>query len=100
VPGEDMKKILAYVWELQYQGPAGNPERGHKVFNEKRCIVCHGAGTGPRLGEAITVFSMVALGWGPGRQMHSDMQKQGLLWPYLSPADVSNLVAYFSTLLQ
>ena len=100
VAGEDMKKILAYVWELQYQGPTGNPERGHKVFNEKRCIVCHSPATGPRPGKAVTVFSMVALGWGPGRQMHAEMQKRDVPWPYLSPADVSNLVAYFSTLLQ
>lgn len=96
VPGDNMRKIMAYVWELQYQGPAGNADRGHKVFNEKRCIVCHQRSPAP--GKTFTASSMVALGWGPGRQMHQKMIAEGLAWPYISPADMANIVAYLNTL--
>lgn len=103
VSAEDMRKILAYVWELQYGGPEGDPERGHKAFNEKRCIVCHQdpsthAPRSPRPGKTFTGFSMIALGWGQGRQMHARMQKDGVPWPYISPVDFSNLVAYLNSL--
>jgi mono/diheme cytochrome c family protein len=61
VPAEDMRKILAYVWDLQYQGPAGNSEQGRRTFNNKRCITCHrdeatGQPKGPRPGQNLTVF--------------------------------------------
>jgi mono/diheme cytochrome c family protein len=96
VLADDMRKIMAYVWELQYQGPEGSADRGHKVFNEKRCIVCHKGSPAP--GKIFTASSMVALGWGPGRQMHQKMIAQGIAWPYLSPADMANLVAYLNKL--
>ena len=38
---DDMRKILAYVWQLQYDGPPGSPVLGQKAFVEKRCVECH-----------------------------------------------------------
>ena len=38
---DDMRKILAYVWQLQYDGPPGNRVLGQKAFVEKRCVECH-----------------------------------------------------------
>jgi mono/diheme cytochrome c family protein len=100
---DEMRKILAYVWELQYMGPPGNAARGQRVFEQKRCITCHndgstGAAKSPRPGKTFTPFSMVALGWSPGRQMHQAMMNKGVRWPYLSADDMSNLVAYLNTL--
>ena len=100
----DMRGILAYVWELQYRGPEGRVSRGERVFEDKGCISCHRSPTpratalSPRPGKTFTPFSMVALGWGSGREMHRQMQQKGVLWPHLSAEDVSNLVAYMNTL--
>lgn len=102
-PG-DFRKIVGYVWELQYRGPAGVASLGERVFDGKGCTSCHrspGAKQtplNPRPGKTFTPFSMVALSWGSGREMHRQMQEKGVRWPRLSPDDVSNLVAYLNTL--
>jgi len=62
---------------------------------QKGCVGCHQA---PIKGkERITAFSIVAAGWGPARQVHHRMLDRGVAWPHLSPADVSNLVAYLNS---
>jgi mono/diheme cytochrome c family protein len=101
----EMRRLLAYVWDLQYTGQAGakgNSVEGAKVFRDKRCINCHkdgatGASRSPRPG-AFSSLSMVALSWGRGRQMHSQLAAKGQAWPELSPDDMANLVAFLNTL--
>ncbi len=99
---EDMRAILAYVWELQYTGQPGSRLQGQYVFERKGCITCHvgddGHAVSPRPGKTFSPYSMVALGWGDGRAMHHSMIGQGVSWPELSAADVANLVAYMSAL--
>jgi len=94
VSPDDMRKLLAYVWQLQYDGPPGSRALGQKAFVEKGCVECH---QGPLKGGRITSFSIVAAAWGPARQAHHRMLTQGVPWPNLSPADVSNLVAYLNS---
>ena len=93
-PG-DMRKLLAYVWQLQYDGPPGSLVLGQKAFTEKGCIECHQDPI--RDGKHITAFSIVAAAWGPARAAHHRMLEKGVPWPNLSPADVSNLVAYLNS---
>jgi len=101
-PG-DFREIVAYVWELQYRGPDGTASRGQQVFESKRCIACHRSPSAetplsPRHGKAFTPYSMIALGWGSGREMHRQMEEKGVAWPTLSPDDVSDVVAFMNTL--
>ncbi len=103
LPLEDMRRILAWVWEAQYQGPHGSPKAGERVFAEAGCVDCHrspanGAPMSPRTGEKFTPWSMVALGWGPAREMHRQMLEKGMAWPKLSPANMNDLVAYLNSL--
>jgi mono/diheme cytochrome c family protein len=101
---DDFKKIVAYVWELQYRGPHGVASRGERVFDTKGCISCHRSplpsqrAQSPHPGKTFTPLSMIALSWGPGREMHRQMQEKGVRWPRLSPDDMANLVAYLNTL--
>jgi mono/diheme cytochrome c family protein len=91
VSPDDMRKILAYIWQLQYDGPPGNRALGQRAFAEKGCIECHQG----RLKDGhITAFSFVAAAWGPARQAHQRILKP---WPSLSPAEVANLVAYLNS---
>ncbi|MBZ5673157.1 MAG: cytochrome c [Acidobacteriia bacterium] len=95
VSPDDMRKLLAYVWQLQYDGPPGSRVLGQKAFVDKGCAGCH---QGPiNKGKPITAFSIVAAAWGPARQAHHRMLTQGVPWPNLSPADVANLVAYLNS---
>ena len=73
VPEGDMRKILAYVWDLQYRGPEGNVARGELAFAAKGCAGCHSdAGTravvSPHPGKVFTPFSMAAIAWGSSRR--------------------------------
>ena len=95
VSPDDMRKLLAYVWQLQYDGPPGSRALGQKAFVDKGCAGCH---QGPiNKGKPITAFSIVAAGWGPARQAHHQIVEKGAAWPNLSPADVANLVAYLNS---
>jgi mono/diheme cytochrome c family protein len=99
---EDFRKILAYVWELQYEGPPGNVDQGHRTFNNKRCIACHrdaatGEARSPRIGQSFTPFSMIALSWGRGRQMHQRIEQEGMRWPSISAHEMKNLVAFLNS---
>jgi cytochrome c2 len=101
-PGE-MRKILAWVWEAQYQGPQGNQAAGQHVFEDAGCISCHrspasGAPMRPRSGEKFTPYSMVVLGWGPARAMHQEMLEKGMAWPKLSAENMNNLVVFLNSL--
>jgi len=86
----EMRKILAWVWEAQYQGPQGNQAAGQRVFEEAGCVTCHRspANAGPMRpgkGEKFTPYSMVVLGWGPARAMHQQMIEKGMAWPNSRP---------------
>jgi mono/diheme cytochrome c family protein len=105
----DMRKILAYVWDLQVRGPEGNVTHGELAFAAKGCAGCHTdaqthAVVSPRPGKVFTPFSMAAIAWGANRdvpskmphRMHREMWNQGAVWPTLSPDDVSDLAAFMN----
>jgi mono/diheme cytochrome c family protein len=97
----DMRKILAYIWDFQYRGPAGNVTLGQLAFAAKGCVVCHNdadtqAVPYPRPGKVFTPFSIAAIAWGLDRTMHHQMLEKGVSWPTLSPENVSDLVAYLN----
>lgn len=100
---EDMRKILAFVWEEQYQGPRGNSAAGERVFESANCINCHrspgnGVAMRPPSHDQFTPWSMVALGWGQERSMHQQMLDRGIAWPKLTPANMNDLTAYLNSL--
>jgi len=99
---EDMRKIAAYVWQLQFQGTAGNGGKGRKVFVEKRCAVCHddpsfSAAKFVRGERMLNPVSMIPVLMNHGPEMQEQMKQRGISWPMLTPDDVSNLVSYLNT---
>ncbi len=89
----EMRKVLAYVWELQYRGPQGNREDGRAVFGAKGCTNCH---DGRAIGKTVTPASLAAIGWGEGRRMHQGIEDQGIAWPQLTPQEITDIVAYLN----
>ena len=99
---EDMRKIVAYVWEQQYLGTAGNAAKGKHAFEAKRCSTCHAAGEAgaPKLpsgNKSFTSVAMISVLWTHGPQMLERMRERGVPWPNLSADDISNLVAYLDS---
>jgi mono/diheme cytochrome c family protein len=98
---EEMRKIVAYVWEKQYLGPAGNAARGEKTFSAKHCATCHndpqsGAPKLPLSSRNYSSVTMMSVLWTHGPTMRQEMLRKGISWPNLSPDDVSNLAAYLN----
>jgi len=90
----DMRAIVGYVWNLQFQD-VGDAAKGAKTFRDKRCLACHAQ---MNRGERVfTAYTMISLWWQHGPLMQADMEKKKVRWPYLSPEDVGNLVAYINT---
>lgn len=100
---DGMAKILAYAWQLQYNGQPGNREQGRTVYASAGCVECHRSpadrsAISPRPGKTFTPFSMVAIGWAKGRDMHQAMEKKGLVWPRLTETDMRDILAYLNFL--
>jgi mono/diheme cytochrome c family protein len=97
---EEMNSVVGYVWRLQYLGEPGRAQRGREVFRAKQCASCHeGPADKPILrGERVfTPFHLIAHVWEHGTLMQQAMKQKGIRWPTLSPADVSDIVAYLNT---
>jgi mono/diheme cytochrome c family protein len=98
---DEMRRIVAYIWERQVLGPAGNASRGEKVFSAKHCATCHndsqsGAPKLPGGSLSYSAVTMMSVLWTHGPQMRQEMMKKGISWPNLSPDDISNLAAYLN----
>lgn len=99
---EEMRRIVGYLWSIQFFEPKGDPQVGRRVFENKRCAMCHeNAQSGaPRLaGQAPgTSFEMVSALWHHGPAMLDKMNQQKLRWPRFNVKEMANLVAYLNTL--
>lgn len=98
----EMRQILSVVWASQFFSPHGDVAKGKHVFESKKCESCHNnASSGaPPLGhraEPYSAISMVSALWEHGPGMLEKMKQQNLAWPHLSPADMTNLIAYLNS---
>lgn len=102
----DIPDLLAYIRsfgggvERVYVQP-GNPQRGQKLFSQKRCAQCHsiderGARVGPDLRAKLKGSFMTIAGamWNHGPKMWAKMAERGVEVPSLSPEEMSDLISY------
>jgi cytochrome c551/c552 len=98
-PGE-MTEILSYLWSRQLFDSRGNPRRGEKLFSEKHCSLCHGAGGAPdlrsRKEKEHTSLTMISALWRHGPEMLDRIKEKGLLWPRLAANDMADIVAFLN----
>ncbi len=100
IPPEEMRKLLGAVWARQFVKPAGDPARGRKVAESKKCLTCHEGGAAPEFSKLKGRFSVLDLTsalWAHGPNMRKQMNEKKIDWPRMSAADVSNLIAYIDT---
>ena len=80
----------------------GTPERGQKLFGEKRCIVCHSVGgkggeVGPDLGKRghhVSLTRFAGLMWNHGPTMWVRMKERGIQVPRLTGQEMADILAY------
>ncbi len=102
VTPDEMRQILSAVWASQFFSPTGDAARGKHVFESKKCESCHNnpASGAPQLERGPGKYSavtMVSALWEHGPAMLEKMKQQKIAWPQLSPADMTNLVAYLNS---
>jgi mono/diheme cytochrome c family protein len=96
--------LVAFLFTLDYFDPPGNAEAGQRLFNEKRCVVCHQVGgtggvVGPSLDALKQYGSPIYLAtamWNHGPQMAEVMKARGIARPTFKDADLRDLIAYIN----
>ena len=99
---DEMRKVVSYIWVLQFFQGGGNATRGKRVFTAKGCAGCHGdsssgapnlAGKGP-----FSDISIVSVLWEHGPRMLERMNERKISWPRFEDAEMGDLIAYMNTL--
>jgi mono/diheme cytochrome c family protein len=83
----------------------GTPERGQKLFVDKRCVVCHavagkGGKVGPDLGTRghhVSLTRFAALMWNHGPTMWGLMKERQIEVPRLTGQEMADILAYIYT---
>jgi cytochrome c2 len=95
ITGEEMRRLVGYLWSIQHFEPAGDARRGERVWNGKRCGACHGAGAAPELrGRRINSIAMVAALWKHGPAMLAEMRRKGFGWPRFKNTELNDLLEF------
>jgi len=93
---EEMKRLVGYLWALQFAAEGGTAARGAKVFEAKGCINCHGKGAERvlALGDRANSYEMISVLWGHGPEMRKQMTAKGVTWPRFQNTEMVDLLAY------
>jgi mono/diheme cytochrome c family protein len=95
----EMRELVGYLVSTQFFEERGDPDKGRKVFAEKRCIVCHdnpssGAPARSTMDGTMTSFGMVAAVWKHGPAMLKRMRAEKIAWPHFSDSEMADVTAY------
>lgn len=100
--GEQITKLAAYVFYIDYFDRPGDIAEGKRVFSRKGCENCHRvAGIGRRIGPDLSPIrkyvSPIFLAqemWNHGPQIKRKMDDLGINWPKFEGEEISNLLAF------
>lgn len=99
---DEMTRIFAYLYSLNYFEPTGDFAKGRQLFHDLNCIVCHSVGNqggsvGPALdqyaGEASTLALASAL-WNHGPKMRRQLPQNHMPMPLFVDAEMADVLAY------
>ncbi len=98
---EETRRIVGYLWSIQFFGRKGDAARGKHVFTAKGCAGCHGAAASgaPSLASEKGNFSstaMMAALWRHGPAMLARMNMNKVPWPRFAGSDMADLIAYLN----
>jgi cytochrome c len=96
---EEMRRLVGYLVATQFFDERGDPGHGKRVFESKRCTVCHddpssGAPGRSVMSGTMTSFGMVAALWKHGPAMLNAMHRRNIPWPRFNGPEMSDVSAY------
>ncbi|MGD0578580.1 MAG: c-type cytochrome [Bryobacteraceae bacterium] len=96
---EEMRRLVGYLVATQFFEERGDPGQGRRVFERKRCSVCHdnpstGAPARAMMAGRMTSYGLVAALWKHGPEMMNRMQRQKIAWPHFEGSEMADLSAY------
>jgi len=100
--GEEMNHLISYIYSLAYVGQLGDPKRGAAVFEQKRCVSCHGlpGKKEQKLGPDLATVAMdsplgvIPAMWNHAIQMEGKMKEKQVAWPRFDGSEMTDLQAY------
>ena len=101
----EMTDLFAFLYSVRSLDEPGDPQRGRKLVEEKKCLSCHaigGQGGGPgadlrRWASYRNPVSWVQAMWNHGGAMQAMMAQRGVGWPQFQAGDMADLIAYVRT---
>lgn len=96
---DEMSDLLAYLFQKRLFDERGDARRGGRVYKDRNCGACHGAGEAPDLaqfrGRFSPLFATSAV-WKHGFQMLEGLEKRRMKWPSLTGTEMADLIAYLN----
>jgi len=100
---DEMFKLIAFVYSLNYFGSTGDPDEGERLLLRKRCLECHSVGNHGAIRESVPLdrfqanvspaYIAAAL-WNASRDMTAQMRQQGIPRPVYGEHDLVNILAF------
>ncbi len=102
VSEEESRKLISFLYFLNYFDKVSSPEIGERLFHEKNCIRCHSVGgkggnIGPKLDPFQASFGapyITAALWNSGPEMLRTMTKEKVPRPAFRERDVMDILAF------
>jgi mono/diheme cytochrome c family protein len=96
---EEMRRVVGYLIATQFFEERGDPDQGKRVFERKRCSVCHddpasGAPARATMAGRMTSFGLVAALWKHGPEMMNRIEHRKIAWPHFEGSEMADLSAY------
>ena len=99
---DEARKLITFLYSLNYFDRTANPAVGEKLFREKNCIQCHSVGgKGGHVGPALDPFQgkysapfITAALWDKGPKMMKKMQEHHVTRPSFEERDVVDILAF------
>lgn len=91
---EEMRRLVGYLWTIQFFNQPGNAVKGRKAYEAKGCGDCHGQGAPNLMKMNLTPFAMVSGLWAHGTDMHQALAKSGKAWPRFNDGEMADLLAF------
>ena len=96
---EEMRSLVGYLIATQFFEERGDPGQGKRVFERKRCNVCHdnpssGAPARTMMAGRMTSYGLVAALWKHGPEMMNGIERRKIAWPHFAGSEMADLSAY------
>ena len=102
--GSEMRDLIAFLYFVRMQDRPGNPRRGERLFDEKRCRTCHALGgrgskIGPDLAQLRYGSSVLwaEVMWRHALEMERKMRELGLRWPTFTDNEMEDLITFIQS---